>query len=154
MMSSLNETLGFSLTEVSRLLRKRFDERAREIGITRSQWHTMFILVRNEGINQGQLADMMEVEPITACRMIDRLEEAGLVERRRDPADRRMWRLHLTEKSHPLLKQLRDIGLVLSEEALDGVSEEARATVANALDIIRANLTRNGDANVEERANG
>ena len=67
------------------------------------------VLSRNEGINQGGLAELLEVEPITLCRMVDRLEEAGLVERRRDPADRRAWQLFLTDKSRPLLDELRAI---------------------------------------------
>ncbi len=84
-MRRMTETLGFAVTELSRLIRRGFDEHARAIGVTRAQWHTLFMLSRNEGINQGGLADLLEVEPITACRMIDRLEEAGLVERRPDP---------------------------------------------------------------------
>ena len=73
------ENIGFLISDVSRLMRKRFDERARSVGATRAQWKTLVTLARHEGINQGGLADLLEVEPITLCRMIDRLEEACMV---------------------------------------------------------------------------
>ncbi|WP_447410849.1 MarR family transcriptional regulator, partial [Clostridium perfringens] len=74
------------------------------------------------GINQGGLADLLEVEPITLCRMIDRLEEAGLVERRRDPADRRAWQIFLTERARPLLEELGHLAEAMLDSALQGVS--------------------------------
>lgn len=83
------ESLAFLLGDTSRLLRRRFDARARAFGVSRAQWQVLFALSRNEGINQTGLADYLEVETITLCRMVDRLAEAGLVERRPDPADRR-----------------------------------------------------------------
>src|SRR5258706_15552124 len=103
----MSESLGFLISDVSRLMRRRFDERARLIGVTRAQWRTLVTLSRHEGINQGGLADLLEVEPITLCRMVDRLEEAGLVERRRDPADRRAWQIFPPPQALPPLHQLR-----------------------------------------------
>ena len=103
------DSTGFLITDVSRLLRRSFDERARQIGVTRAQWRALTALRRHEGINQSGLADLIEVEPITLCRMVDRLEEAGHVERRRDPGDRRAWRIFLTDKSRPLLDRLGTI---------------------------------------------
>ncbi|MEP7005721.1 MAG: MarR family transcriptional regulator [Sphingomonas bacterium] len=121
-------------------MRRRFDERARLIGVTRAQWRTLTTLSRNEGINQGGLADLLEVEPITLCRMIDRLEEAGLVERRRDPADRRAWLIFLTTKAHPLLAQLRGLADGMIEDALQGLDDERRAALMETLGVIRTNL--------------
>ena len=69
----MTDSLGFLLADVSRLIRRRFDQRARLIGATRAQWKTLIVVMRNEGINQGGLAELLEVEPITLCRMIDRL---------------------------------------------------------------------------------
>lgn len=138
----MTETLGFSLNEISRLMRRRFDARARAIGVTRAQWHTLFMVSRNEGVNQGGLAELMEVEPITACRMIDRLEEAGLLERRRDPNDRRMWRIYLTESARPLLARLKAIGSEVTEQALTGVSECDRERLTALLATLRTNLTQ------------
>lgn len=92
----MDENIGTMLAQVSRLFRRRFDERVRDIGVTRPQWQVLSLLTENAGINQGGLAELLEVEPITLGRMIDRLQDAGLVERRVDPADRRAWRLFLT----------------------------------------------------------
>jgi DNA-binding MarR family transcriptional regulator len=136
----MSDTLGFLISDVSRLMRRRFDERARLIGVTRAQWRTLTMLSRHEGINQGGLADLLEVEPITLCRMIDRLEEAGLVERRRDPADRRAWLIFLTAKAHPLLSQLRGLADGMIENALSGLDEAKRAQLSETLSVIRANL--------------
>jgi len=136
----MSDSLGFLISDVSRLMRRRFDERARLIGVTRAQWRTLTMLSRHEGINQGGLADLLEVEPITLCRMIDRLEEAGLVERRRDPADRRAWLIFLTSKAHPLLKQLRDLADGMIENALHGLDAARRAELSDALGVIRSNL--------------
>jgi len=136
----MTDSLGFLISDVSRLMRRRFDERARLIGVTRAQWRTLTTLARNEGINQGGLADLLEVEPITLCRMIDRLEEAGLVERRRDPADRRAWLIFLTPKAHPLISQLRGLADGMIEEALNGLDETRRAALMETLGAIRTNL--------------
>src|SRR3954469_10310566 len=103
----MDDNIGLALKEVTQLMRRRFDERARAKGATRAQWLALKMISHSEGINQGRLADFLEVEPITACRMIDRLEEAGMVERRRDPSDRRAWQLFLTEKSRPVIDDLR-----------------------------------------------
>ena len=103
----MDENIGTMLAQVSRLLRRSFDERARGIGVTRPQWQTLSLLSFNSGINQGGLAELLEVEPITLGRMIDRLQDAQLVERRPDPADRRAWRLFLTEKGHALADRVR-----------------------------------------------
>lgn len=137
----MSDTTGFLLSDVARLLRRRFDERARAIGITRAQWRTLTVLSRNEGANQGALADLLEVEPITLCRMIDRLAEAGHVERRRDPGDRRAWNIYLTDRSRPLLDQLRGLAEAVTDVALTGLDPAARATLTRSLDRIRDNLT-------------
>jgi DNA-binding MarR family transcriptional regulator len=138
----MDETLGPIVADVSRLLRRSFDERARGIGVTRPQWRVLSVLLRNEGINQGGLADLLEVEPITLCRMVDRLQEAALVERRPDPADRRAWRLFLTEKARAMLDQLRPLAADMYGEALEGLSAEAQAAMLAALDRVRQNLSR------------
>ena len=90
------DTIGVLVTDTARLLRRRFDARARRIGVSRAQWQVLIALARAQGINQAALAERLEVETITVGRMVDRLADAGLVERRADPADRRAWRLFLT----------------------------------------------------------
>jgi DNA-binding MarR family transcriptional regulator len=136
----MTDTLGFQISDVSRLMRRRFDERARLIGVTRPQWRALTTLSRNEGMNQGGLAELLEVEPITLCRMIDRLEDADLVERRRDPQDRRAWRIFLTDRARPLIEQLRIIAEDLFEDALDGIDAAGRESLRDMLDRIRGNL--------------
>lgn len=137
---SMSDSLGFLISDISRLMRRRFDERARQVGATRAQWRTLTTLSRHEGVNQGALAELLEVEPITLCRMIDRLEESGLVERRRDPADRRAWQLFLTDKAGPILADLRSMADDLFEQMLDGLPQARRDALADALDTIRGNL--------------
>ena len=136
----MTETFGFLLSDTSRLMRRRFDERARSLGATRAQWKALFGLSRHEGINQGGLADILEVEPITLCRMVDRLEEAGLVERRRDPNDRRAWRLYLSDKARPILDELQETGAELAAQALRGIPQEKIDQLSDVLNAIRQNL--------------
>lgn len=136
----MSDSIGFLISDVSRLLRRRFDERARALGATRTQWKALAHISRNEGLHQGGLAELLEVEPITLCRLVDRLEEAGMVERRRDPADRRAWRLFLTDKARPVLDRMRDIADELTEQTLAGVSPGQVAALTATLEHIRANL--------------
>jgi DNA-binding MarR family transcriptional regulator len=136
----MSDSFGFLLSDVSRLMRRRFDERARTIGATRAQWRALTSISRNEGINQGGLAELLEVEPITLCRMVDRLEEAGLVERRRDPNDRRAWQLFLLPKSHPILDSLRGMADELFVGALDGLTTDDQVHLTASLSRIRENL--------------
>lgn len=146
----MDEKIALALKEVTQLMRRRFDERAREKGATRAQWLALKMISQSEGINQGRLADILEVEPITACRMIDRLEESGMVERRRDPADRRAWQLFLTEKSRPVLDELKVISNEVFAQAFDGLSREQRAQLYAMLETIRNNM----NIEYQEAANG
>ena len=136
------ENIGSMVAHVARLMRRSFDERARGIGATRPQWQVLNLLSRYEGINQGGLAEMLEVEPITLGRMIDRLQDAELVERRADPADRRAWRLHVTAKGNALIAALRPYGQETLEQALEGIDDTRRADLMAMLVRIRANLSR------------
>lgn len=148
----MSEGLGFLLSDVARLMRRRADERARSIGASLTQWRVLKILDREPGLNQGQIAEQLEVEPITCCRMIDRLEESGLVERRRDPADRRVWRIHLTDKAHPVLGELHTVGNGIIEEMLAGLNEAQRAALRQSLNVMRTNLSQLQET--KETANG
>jgi DNA-binding MarR family transcriptional regulator len=142
----MDENIGLMLADASRLMRRSFDARARDIGVTRPQWQVLSVLRRHEGINQGGLAEILDVEPITVCRMVDRLQEAALVERRPDPADRRSWRLFTTDKAHDLVEQLRPLADAMFEQALEGIGDAQRDTLITTLNRIRQNLTRrNGE---------
>jgi DNA-binding MarR family transcriptional regulator len=146
----MSESLGYLIADTGRLIRKAFDERARAIGITRSQWRLLANLLRRPGLKQTQLADLLEVEPISLSRMVDRLQDAGMVERRADPNDRRAWCLFLTEKAEPLILQLRSVSDGLHEQALAGFVEAEREILDELLERIRANL--NGDDDAPEKA--
>jgi DNA-binding MarR family transcriptional regulator len=140
-MKTGRDTIGFLMNDTARLMRKDFERRARSIGLTRAQWQTLFHLARNEGCNQATLADLMEVEPITLTRTVDRLEACGLVERRADPTDRRARLLFLGERAHPLLEELRMLGAETREIALAGISEDERTLLMTLLTKMRANLS-------------
>jgi MarR family transcriptional regulator for hemolysin len=140
-MKTGKDTIGFLLNDAARLMRKDFERRTRSLGLTRAQWQTLFHLARNEGCNQATLADLLDVEPITLARTIDRLELSGLVERRPDPGDRRARLLFLGERAHPLLEQLRALGAETREIALAGISEDERTLLMTLLTKMRANLT-------------
>jgi len=118
------ETLPFEIGETAHALRKAFDRLAVGLGVTRAQWKVLFKLTRKPGLRQVELADMLELEPITLCRIVDRLEEAGLVERVRDPDDRRAWRLHVTAQAQPLVDKLQAVGADLVGQAFSGIDPQ------------------------------
>jgi DNA-binding MarR family transcriptional regulator len=130
------ETLPFEIGETAHALRKAFDRLAVGLGVTRAQWKVLFRLTRTPGLRQVELADLLDLEPITLCRIVDRLEEGGLVERSRDPDDRRAWRLHVTAKARPLIEKLQAVGAELVSQAFDGIDpkdiEIARKVLAQA----------------------
>jgi DNA-binding MarR family transcriptional regulator len=98
--------LLFLLHDLARQLRLNADRRASIHGLTRAQWIVLYRLDKQPGLSQKELAEILEVEPITVARLIDRLEERGMVERRDDPHDRRIWRLHLRHPAHAVLREL------------------------------------------------
>jgi MarR family transcriptional regulator for hemolysin len=134
------ETLPFEIAETAHAMRKAFDRRAATLGVTRAQWKVLFRLSRMPGLRQVELADMLDVEPITLSRIVDRLEDIGLVERTADPADRRAWRLQVTQKAEPLIKKLKSLAEVLMDEAFEGLTPEDLALVREKLARIRENL--------------
>lgn len=136
----LTRSLGFLLGDVSRLIRKRFDMRARALGLTRAQWRVLARLRRREGINQRDLAEILEIENITLTRHIDRLEAKGWVERRRDPMDRRAWNLYLDEKVQPVLDRMREFSEMTRAEALTGIPEDESERLIDQLLQIKGNM--------------
>jgi len=140
------EIFGFEVAETAQTMRRAFDRRAAALGVTRAQWRVLVRLAHNNGARQVELAYQLDIEPITLCRMIDRLEEAGLVERRRDEVDRRAWNIHLTQKAEPLIGELHHLGAELHADALAGISAADRKTTLDVLARVRANLTKSGTA--------
>lgn len=142
----LTRSLGFLLGDVSRLIRMRFDARAEQLGLTRAQWRVLAQLRRREGINQSALAEILEIEPITMVRHIDRLVAKELVERRPDPNDRRAWKLYLEDGVQPTLDRLRLLSEQTREDALAGIPPEQCDQLIDNLLAIKANLTTLDDA--------
>jgi DNA-binding MarR family transcriptional regulator len=138
----MSETIGFLLNDTARLFRRSFNARTRDSGITALQWRLITYLKRHEGVRQGPLAELIEVEPITLSRMVDRLVEAELVERRADPADRRAWQLYLTPRAGDLLNGMRPIADALTAEAIEGLSATEVEQLSDLVERVRANLSR------------
>lgn len=138
----MSETIGFLLNDTARLFRRAFNARTRDSGITALQWRLITYLKRHEGVRQGPLAELIEVEPITLSRMVDRLVEAELVERRSDPTDRRAWQLYLTPRASELLNGMRPIADALTAEAIEGLSAAEVDQLVGLVERVRANLSR------------
>jgi DNA-binding MarR family transcriptional regulator len=141
MQKAFERDLLIVLHDVARLLRTRFDQRARACGMTRAQWVILARLSRQPGMSQNELAGICEVEPITVGRLVDRLEARGFVERRPDPTDRRVNRLHLLPAAQPILEEITSYRDVLLEEITEGLDESARAALVDALLHIKNRLT-------------
>jgi len=137
-----SRTLGFVLSDVARLLRKRFEQQARaaKLGLTRAQSSVLVHLARQEGIKQAALAQILEIEPITLARLLDRLQAASLIERRADPKDRRARLLYLTEQAYPLLDRIFALAAEGREGALAGIAERERTLLLEMLLTMRSNL--------------
>src|ERR1700693_3568302 len=135
-----NREFAFTLNDVARLLRTYADHRAAEFGITRAQWAVMARLDRQEGLKQSELAEMLDLQPITLTRLLDRLGHSGLIERRPDPHDRRAKRLFLTPAARPLLERLGGLAEELMANALAGGAPENVERMIAQLTIVKENL--------------
>jgi DNA-binding MarR family transcriptional regulator len=133
--------LGFLVSDIARLLREQFNDSAQSVGLTLAQARTLVQLARNEGVSQVALARLLEIQPITLLRQIDKLEEACLVERRPNPTDRRAQQLYLTAAAEPLLENISRLGNALTDQAFAGFDEEGRALAVSLLQQIKRNLS-------------
>jgi len=152
------KALGLLVHDVGRLLRRRIDAKAQSLGLTSAQWRVLSHVFRAESLNQeplnqATLADLMDVEPITLSRQIDRMQAAGLIERRPDPGDRRAYRLFLTEQARPLVAEFRVIAADCINEAIAGVTEAEIDLVSDVLSRIRVNLVGKPESYETERGN-
>ena len=136
----LSREIGVSLNDVARMLRTFADQKARQFGISRAQWIVLMRLDRSEGLKQSELAEMLDLQPISLTRLLDRLAESGLIERRPDPHDRRANRLYLTSAARPLLKQLAALGEGLMETVLQNVDAASQERLLRDLGIMKDNL--------------
>lgn len=126
--------------DIARLTRRNFERKARSLGLTRSQWMVIGIVRRFPGIKQAELAERMDVQPITVGRLIDRMEKDGWIERKADPRDRRAKRLHLTKRVQAIASQIRNMALVTRKDALAGITQSEHETLLRLLTCIKNNL--------------
>jgi MarR family transcriptional regulator, transcriptional regulator for hemolysin len=138
--NSKSREFGFILNDVARLLRTYADHKAAQFGMTRAQWAVLVRLDRSEGLNQSELAEMLDLQPITLTRLLDKLCDSGLIERRPDPADRRAKRLFLTAAARPLLGQLGVLGEETMASALKGVAPHNIEQMIAHLAVVKENL--------------
>ncbi|MBZ0090643.1 MAG: MarR family transcriptional regulator [Sulfuricellaceae bacterium] len=135
------DSLGFLLADVSRLMRQAFLRRLEGSSLTLAQARALIYVSRHEGVRQVELAELLEVQPITLARLIDRLADNGLVERRPDPADRRAYRVFLKPGAASHLAAIEKVAAVIRADALQGLDEQQIATLLSALSAMRDNLT-------------
>ncbi len=140
MPGSYDHDFGFLISDVARLVRKHFDRRAACHGLTRVQWRALRRLFRSEGITQAALAEQLEIEPIAVGRVLDRLQTAGFVERRADPADRRVWRLHLTARARAVAVDMERIGYEARRDIAQGIPGSELAAMIALLERLKERL--------------
>ncbi|MEQ9393609.1 MarR family winged helix-turn-helix transcriptional regulator [Haliea sp.] len=134
--------LSFELHTAARLLRRNYDRRARAHGLTRSKWQVLWSLSREQGAKQAELAERLDVAPISLTRQLDILEQEGLIERRRDDQDRRCFRIYLTDAAQPALATLRGLAELTRAEALAGLDHDEIVQLKSLLERVRLNLVR------------
>jgi DNA-binding MarR family transcriptional regulator len=148
---SVDKNFLFTLGELQRLVRAYADRQAARYGITRAQWAVLAKVERFEGMKQTELAEQMEMQPITLTRLIDRLCDNGWIERRGDDSDRRVNRLYLRKAARPLLAKLSGLRSELTATALDGITPSDASRLLAQLEAIKENV-RNAIADAEADA--
>jgi MarR family transcriptional regulator, transcriptional regulator for hemolysin len=150
--------LAFLIHDVARLLKTYADQKARQYGMTRAQWAVLVRLQRTEGLKQSELAEILDLQPISLTRLLDRLCANGLIERRPDPEDRRANRLFLTPAAKPIVEGLGRLGGELMTTVLEGIEPETVALMLDQLGVAKDNLRkaiqRNGAPETLEKTYG
>ena len=153
---NLKREIAFLLADAARLMRTATDQKAAELGTSRARWAVLVRIQRHQGLSQNDLAAILDIQPITLGRLVDKLCDEGLVERRHDPADRRVRRLHLTDKAYPVIDSLSVLGNGLLEEAFRGIAPQDQRALFETLGQLKANLKRtqagDDDAAADRRA--
>jgi DNA-binding MarR family transcriptional regulator len=134
--------LAWEIAETHRAMRRYYDRCASALGVTTAQWRVIAHVGHAPGLKQVELAERLDVEPITAGRIVDRLEEAGLVERQPDPSDRRVWKLFLTRKAEPISHKLRELADDMAAEAFAGFELQDLELMRAQLALVRDNVSK------------
>ncbi len=140
MKPDFDQSIGFAIHDVARLLRFCFDRQSQEIGFTRAQWSVLAHLHRSNGVQQNVLARLMDIKPITLARHLDRLEVDEWIERRDDPNDRRAKRVFINPKAEPVIEKLTVLSQKVRKQAMAGISAEREAMFMEVLADMRNNL--------------
>jgi MarR family transcriptional regulator for hemolysin len=141
MVSDGIDRLGFLIHDVQRLMRKRFEARASGLGLSSAQWRLMVRVAKEEGVSQARLAELLEIEPISVSRLVDRMEEGGWIERRPDATDRRVRMIFPTAKASEAYAEVKSLAGEVYEVSLTGVSPEDRRVLIKGLEAMVGNLT-------------
>jgi len=136
----INREVAFTIMDVARLLKTFADQQARQYGMTRAQWAVLVRLDRSEGLKQSELAELLDLQPISLTRLLDRLAENKLIERRADPNDRRANRLFLTPAARPLLERLSELGTDMMATVLEGLDAKTIERMLRDLGLVKGNL--------------
>ena len=136
--------LGFLVADIARLMRRAYKQRQQRSGLTVAQARALVQISRREGVRQVDLAEMLEVQPITLARFIDKLAQSGLVERRPDPTDRRAYLVYLTRAAAPHLSAIEAVAASIRADALRGLDSREASLVVDALQKIHNNLANGG----------
>jgi MarR family transcriptional regulator for hemolysin len=148
--------IAFTIMDVARMLKTYADQRARQFGISRAQWAVLIRIERSEGLKQSELAELLDLQPISLTRLLDRLADNGLIERRADPNDRRANRLYLKPAAKPLLGRLTELGADMMETVLEGLDAKSIDRMLSELGMLKDNLRRaiSAHAHPQEAVNG
>lgn len=138
----IERNLGFLFADISRLARREFDRRVRDLGLTRAQWLFLYYLARQPGCTQSELAEILQLEKITVSRQAERLEKAGWIGRDDQAGDARAYRLKLTGRAQRTIRDLELRADRLRDEYLEGVSSQNRRILLTELTVIKKNLLR------------
>ena len=132
--------IGYTITDVARLMRTVFERRVRALGLTRAQWLVIARVHRRPGLSQSEIADLLEIEKASAGRLIDRMQAKGWLERRDDRSDRRVNRLHLTKKAERIHGAIWPLAEATVDEALSDLSPEERRRLTGLMTRVKAKL--------------
>lgn len=135
------DRLGFLIHDAARLMRRNFEQRGSEFGLSAAQWRLLVRLVKEEGVAQARLAELLEIEPISVSRLLDRMEEGGWIERRQGSSDRRVRMIFPTGKALEAFSKVKAVAGEVYERALAGLSDEERLATVHGLRTIVDNLS-------------
>lgn len=135
------EKLGLLVHDAARLMRKRFEARGSAYGLSAAQWRLLVRVVKDEGVAQARLAELLEIEPISVSRLIDRMEQGGWIERRQDASDRRIRTIHPTDMSRKVFGEVKSLAGEVYDEGLAGLTLDQRATLIAGLETIIRNFS-------------